>query len=163
MKDEPHGRAQNLLDVARVEGLNAADQAWLDSHLDACGNCRLYAESLERTVAALRTHFVPLNPRLLETTRKRLLVRAHELREQEARMRALWVSCALSWVLGLLSAPLLWWGLEWIGQRTSLPKPWWYLAFVFWWMMPAVVAGGVLTWRHTRAAAENGYAATRTR
>lgn len=163
MKDELHGRAQNLLDVARVEGLSAADQEWLDSHLDACGDCRLYAKSLECTVAALRTHSVPLNPRLLETTRKRLLVRAHELREQEARMRALWVSCALSWVLGLLSAPLLWWGLVWIGQHTSLPKPWWYLAFVFWWMMPAVVAGGVLTWHHTRAAAENGFAATRTR
>jgi anti-sigma factor RsiW len=116
MNGERHERAQKLLAAARVEGLTAAERAWLDSHLEACGDCSVYAESLERAIAALRTFQAPVDSALMEATRRRLHLRARELHEQEVRMRALWMACGLSWVLGVLTAPLLWWGLEWIGQ-----------------------------------------------
>ena len=136
MKDELHAQAQRFIDAAQVEGLNAGDQAWLKSHLDACGECRIYAESLERTVAALRSFQTPVDPALVEATRRRLYVRARELREHESRMRALWMACSLSWVLGVLTAPLLWWGLEWIGQHVGAPRTIWITALVLWWLTP---------------------------
>jgi hypothetical protein len=97
-------------------------------------------------------------PGLLEATRRRVAVRAHELREHEARMRALWVSCALSWVLGAISAPLLWWGLEWLGARIAFPKPIWYSLFVLSWIVPAALTAAGLVWRQVRARGQNGYA-----
>ena len=46
MSGEHHERAHELLAAAQVEGLSAADQAWLDSHLDGCADCRVYAKPL---------------------------------------------------------------------------------------------------------------------
>lgn len=157
MNPEHHERARELLMAARVGSLIEADQTWLDSHLDGCADCRVYAETLEAAVAAVRAFQAAVDPALTEATRQRLRVRAHELREQEARMRALWVACGLSWVLGVLTAPLLWWGLEWIGQRLVLPKPVWVTAFLFSWIVPAAVVAALLAWRQSRAANHNGY------
>jgi hypothetical protein len=158
MNGEHHERARKLLAAARVEGLGAEERTWLDSHLDVCGDCRVYAESFERAVAAVRSFQAPVDPALMEATRRRLHVRASELCEHEARMRALWMACGLSWVLGLLTAPLLWWGLEWIGQRFLVPQPVWVTAFLFSWIVPAAVVAAVLAWRQSHAANQNGYA-----
>ena len=160
MNGEHHERARKLLAAARVEGLSAADQAWLESHLDDCGDCRTYAESLERTVAALRSFPAPVDPALVEATHRRLRLRASELREHEARMWALWATCALSWILGALSAPLLWWGFEWIGQHIDAPKAVWIAAFVLWWLTPAAVVGAVVACHRSRGLRENGREAT---
>jgi anti-sigma factor RsiW len=160
MKGESHERAQKLLVAARVEGLSAADQAWLDSHLTACAGCTAQAESLERAVAALRSFQAPVNPAIVDETHRRLHLRAQELREHEARMWALGLACALSWVVGVLTAPLVWWGLEWIGEHVGIPKPVWVGVFLISWVMPAVVIAAVLTWRREFAAARNGDPAT---
>jgi anti-sigma factor RsiW len=158
MNNEHHERARMLLAAARVEGLKAAERAWLESHLEACGDCRVHAESLERAVAAVRSFQAAVDPTLLEATRRRLRVRAHELREHEARMRALWMACGLSWVLGALTAPLLWWGVEWIGQRFVTPPPVWVTAFLFSWVVPGAVVAAVLVWRRSSTPAEDEYA-----
>jgi anti-sigma factor RsiW len=158
MNNEHHERARMLLAAARVEGLKAAERAWLGSHLDACGDCRVYAESLDRAVAVVRSFQAPVDPALMEATRRRLHLRAREIREHEARMRALWMACGLSWVLGVLTAPLLWWGLEWIGHRFLVPQPVWVTAFLFSWIVPAAVVAAALAWRQSRAADQNGYA-----
>jgi anti-sigma factor RsiW len=157
MNGDHHEWARKLLAAVRVEGLSAAERALLDSHLGACGDCRIYAESLETAVAALRSFQAPVNPALVEATRRRLHLRASELREHEARMRALWLACALSWVVGVLTAPLLWWGLEWIGQRFAVPQPVWVTAFVFSWIVPAAGVAAALVWRQSHAANHNGY------
>jgi anti-sigma factor RsiW len=158
MNGEHHERARELLAAARVEGLSAADQAWLGSHLDACADCRVYAELLERAITAVRAFQAPVDPALTEATRRRLQLRARELREHESRMRALWVACGLSWVLGVLTAPLLWWGLEWIGQRFAVPQPVWVTAFLSSWIVPAAGVAAVLVWRQSHAANQHGYA-----
>lgn len=157
MKDQAHERARKLLEASRVEGITPDDQAWLNSHLESCAGCESYAESLEHTLATLRLFQMPINPAIVDKTRRRLHLRARELHEHEARMRALWLACAVSWVVGVGSAPLVWWGLEWIGQHIALPRPVWFLAFALWWIAPAVVVAAVLTWRRSRAATENGY------
>jgi anti-sigma factor RsiW len=158
MKDESHERAQKLLVAARVESLRAAEQAWLDSHLAACGDCRTYAESLERTLAALHSFHAPVNPALVDATRRRVQLRALELRRQEAGLRTLWVSCALSWLLGVASAPLLWWAFQWAGQRLDIPRVVWITAFGFWWLTPAVAVGAALAWQGTSTWQENAEA-----
>lgn len=156
MKDNAHAQARLLLDTAAIEGIPATDQAWLDAHLEACPDCSAYSEGIVGTISALRTIPVSMPARMVEVTRQRVRMRARELREQKARMSALWISCALSWVLGVVSAPVLWWGVEWIGQRLALPKPVWVLAFVFWWFVPAALMALVLPWRKLRQEAEEG-------
>jgi anti-sigma factor RsiW len=160
MKEDIHQKAESLIAAAGVEGLSPAQRAWLESHLAECAPCAGRAASLERVVASLRAVPISLDPAVVEATRRRLRLRARELREQQSRMRGLWMACALSWMLGALSAPLLWWGLEWLGERVALPQPVWVMAFLMWWVVPAALIGAVLAWRRTRAATENGHAAT---
>ena len=156
MSEDVHQRAERLISTSRVEGISSADRDWLSSHLEGCVRCSEHAAALERVVATLRSVSISPDARLVEATRRRVQARAHEMREHDARMRALWMSCALSWMLGAVSAPLLWRGLEWIGQRLALPQPVQVVAFAFWWIIPAVVVAAALTWRRSRAPVENG-------
>jgi anti-sigma factor RsiW len=156
MRDNAHAQAKLLLDTAAIEGIPATDRAWLDAHLEACPDCSAYSATIGATVSALRAIPVSIPPQLVEVTRRRARTHAHELREQRARMSALWITCALSWVLGTVSAPVLWWGVEWIGQRFALPQPVWVLAFVFWWFAPATLMASVLTWQKFRQGTEEG-------
>jgi anti-sigma factor RsiW len=159
MKGEHHERAKQLMDVSAVEGISGADQTWLDTHLESCPGCAAYEESVRRTISTLRAVSVALDPTVVEATRLRVRLRAHELREQQSRMRVLWTVCGLSWAMGVASAPLLWWGLEWIGERFAMPWPVWLVAFAFSWIVPAVVVAAVLVWRRAMRAAQNGQAA----
>ena len=160
MKEENHWRAKQLIDVTQLEGLSAADRAWLDEHLQNCASCRELAQATARAIQSLRSVLVGVNPALVSKTQIRVHLRAQELREQQARMRTLWVSCALSWVLGAVSAPLLWQGFEWLGRRIALPEAIWITAFALWWLTPAVVVGTVLAWQRSHASSETGHAAT---
>ena len=163
MKGEHHERAKLLLDISVVEGVSEAEQGWLSTHLEGCLGCAAYAESLSRTVAAMRSLPAALDPEVVEATRLRVRVRAHQLREHQSRMRALWVACGLSWLLGVVSAPLLWWGVQWIGERLAVPEPARVAAFLFTWMAPATVIAALLVWRRAQTAGENGRSLARIR
>jgi hypothetical protein len=156
MSEDIHKKAERLIAAARVEGISDAERAWLSSHLESCGRCSAYAETLKRAVEALRSIAVFPRPALLETTRWRIEMRARELREERSRMRALWIACGASWVLGALTAPLLWQGFAWAGRHLALPDLVWQAAFVLWWLVPAAVTGGALAWWSTRGAGERG-------
>jgi anti-sigma factor RsiW len=158
MSEDLHQRARQLVAAARVEGISDAEQAWLEAHVQECAPCSEYASSLERTIGGVRSLAAPPDPALVEATRQRVHLRARELREHEARTRALWLSCGLSWILGAFSAPLVWQGLEWIGQHIALPDLVWQTAFVLWWFVPAAVVGAVFVWHRAHALGENGYA-----
>ena len=96
----------------------------------------------EHALQALRSNSVSVDPALVSTTQARVRLRARELRENQVRMRALWISCALSWVLGVASAPLVWRAFHWIGLHAALPKMIWESAFALWWLLPAGCGGG---------------------
>jgi anti-sigma factor RsiW len=159
MKGEHHEQAKQLLDASAVEGISGADQTWLDAHLESCPGCAAYGESVRRALSALRSLSVALDPAVVEATRLRVRQRAHELREHQSRMRALWMACGLSWAMGVVSAPLLWWGLEWVGERIAVSWPVWFTVFAFSWIVPAVVVAAALAWRRAMRAAQNGQAA----
>jgi predicted anti-sigma-YlaC factor YlaD len=159
MSEHLHKHTRQLLAAARVEGISDAEQAWLETHMQECVQCGEYASSLERTIRGVRSLAAPPDPALVETTRRRVHFRARELREHEARTRALWLSCALSWILGAFSAPLLWRGFEWIGHRIALPDLVWQTGFLLWWFVPAAVVGAVFVGHRAHTSSENGYAA----
>ena len=156
MTEDVHQQAEHLLAVSRLEGISAAERAWLEAHLESCLLCAEYAAALERAITSLRAVSIPLDPALVRATQFRVRLRARELHERESRMRGLWISCALSWVSGVLSAPLLWWGLQWIGHHMALPDLAWQTAFILWWVMPAAATAAVLAGLRARAARENG-------
>ena len=153
MSEDAHQRAERLISTSKVEGISSADREWLDGHMESCARCSERAAALEQVVTTLRSVSIPPAPAVVEAARRRVRIRAAEMREQQIRLRALWVACAISWASGVLSAPLIWWGLRWVGERLDLPSAVWMMAFVLWWTLPAAGAAAAFTWARRRSAA----------
>jgi anti-sigma factor RsiW len=150
MSEDIHKKAENLTAASRVEGISKTEREWLRAHLEECTRCAARAEALEKTLAALRSNPVMLDPAVVEATRCRVRARALELREQQSRQRGLWMSCVLSWLFGALSAPPLWFAFKWMGQHFDLPEPVWVMALAIYWVVPAAAGAAALAWRRSR-------------
>ena len=142
MPDDIHARAQHLIEREAVEGLAPAERQWLQQHLEQCELCAGLAGQTERAIHNLRSISVPLPPDLAARTQFRVYLRAQELRPGR-RASVLWISVALSWMLGIASAPLVWRGFEWAGRVAGLPTVWLKLTFGLWWGVPAAIAAGI--------------------
>jgi hypothetical protein len=151
-----HEQARWLIDKKQVEGLSAEEHDWLEAHLESCAHCRKQALETERVLCALRSAAPRCDVALALATQMRARVRARELNENAARLRALWISCALSWVLGVVSAPLLWRACAWIGYRWAISRVVWMMGFALFWVAPAAVAGAIIAWRQARRAVTSG-------
>ena len=147
MSEEIHQRALQLIDKMRVEGLTAAEREELEAHLDICAHCGKRARETELALRAFRAAAPRFDGSLLQRTQTQVRVRAREIAENAARLRALWISCTLSWVLGVVSAPLMWRGFEWIGHRLALSRVVWITGFALAWVAPAGVAAAIIAWR----------------
>jgi len=148
--DELHERARRLIDMERVEGLASEDRRWLADHLAACETCAGRAAQTEATLRALKTAPVSLPGGLAASAQLVVRRRAEELRAQHTRNVALAIGCALSWVLGVASAPLVWKVCAWLGATFDLPRAVWVLGFVTWWFVPLAVMGLVILWLRRR-------------
>ena len=153
MSEDIHERAIELFDKMQVEGITTEERDWLEPHLESCAQCRKQALETERALRALRSAAPRLDTTLVLTTQMRARIRARELVENAARMRALWVSCSLSWVLGVVSAPLLWRGFEWMGHSLAISRAVWMTGFALCWVAPAVVVASVIIWRQAYGSA----------
>jgi hypothetical protein len=156
MSKDVHQRAERLIVANRVEGLSASDQEWLDQHLESCTPCAQRADSTEQAVRSLRSLSVRVGPGLIRATRLRVHARALELCERRTQMTLLWVSCALSWVMGALSAPFVWRAFAWLGERSRIPAFAWQLGFALWWALPAAAVTVVLVMRRSQAVSGTG-------
>jgi hypothetical protein len=154
MSEDVHQRAERLIAANRVEGLSASDREWLNLHLENCSRCAKRADSTEQALRSLRSVSVRVGPGLIRATRLRVHARALELHERRTQMTMLWVSCALSWILGALSAPFVWRVFAWLGVHYKLPAIAWQLGFALWWALPAAAVAVVLVMR--RAQTEGG-------
>ena len=152
MNHDVHRRAEQLMDALRVEGVSVADREWLEGHLEECDRCRAHAQANESALRKLRSLPVCVTPGLVKATQARVHLRARELNEDQIRLRALWISCAISWVLGVASAPLVWRAFEWIGRYSALPKLIWEAGFVLWWLVPAGAVAALAAWQRRRVA-----------
>ena len=140
MNENLHQRAQRLLVESLVEGISAPDQTWLGQHLRECADCAREAAVTQGSLQALRGVPVTVPRDLVARTQLRVRLRAQEVDASSRSGVLLWVITAASWLLGVLSAPLVWRGFAWVGAQLNLPKPVLELGFVLWWAVPALIA-----------------------
>lgn len=159
MNQNVHERAQALFTQGLVEGLSPSDQSWLDAHLRDCVECAEQTASTRELLRAFRGVPVEMPRDLAARTQMRVRLRAQQFTENTSAGPILWVITAASWLLGVLSAPLVWRGFSWVGAELNLPKTVLELGFVLWWTVPALVAVAAVL--HQRAAAQPGMAAPR--
>jgi hypothetical protein len=160
MNEEVHGRAADLIAQQHVEEIPPAERDWLERHLQDCHQCAAFAMSTHQALQSLRSFSVSVPPALARRTQMRVHLRIHELAESRRRLCALWVSCALSWVVGVASAPLVWRAFAWLGRESRLPAFAWQAGFVLWWFIPAGAALGMILWYKARAGEEHAGART---
>jgi hypothetical protein len=140
MSENIHQRAEQLFAQSLVEGLSSADQAWLEAHVRECPECARQTASTQELLRALRNVPVAIPRDLAARTQLRVHLRAQESAQRSTSGTVLWIITAASWLLGVLSAPLVWRGFAWLGVEFNLPKPMLELGFVLWWAVPALVA-----------------------
>ena len=144
MTQDIHDRARHLIAAARVEGISAADQAWLEEHLEDCTGCAQKAAEIRHALEALRWMAVSADPGMVRATRLQVRMRARELDESRSRSLLLWASGVLTTAVGMVTLPLLWSGFAWLGERLSLPAGVWQPVFLVTWFLPAVVVALIL-------------------
>jgi anti-sigma factor RsiW len=158
MSADVHANAGQLIAQARVEGISAAEQSWLQQHLAECERCAEQAHATEEAIRALRGVAIPLPRTLASRAQMRVRLRAQELREREPQRRLLWFTCGMSWALGVASAPYVWRIFEWLGKHTGIPKLALEMGFGLWWAIPALFAAAIVLMESTRQASENDWA-----
>jgi len=149
MNETPHARAQKLFAQSLVEGMAPAEQSWLEAHLRECMECAAETATTRDLLSALRSLPVAVPSNLAARTQLKVRLRAQQTAETAPSSTMLWIITAVSWLLGILSAPLVWRGFAWLGERANLPKLVLELGFVLWWAVPALIALAVVL--HQRA------------
>jgi hypothetical protein len=152
MNENFHQRAQRLLAESLVEGIVAPDQAWLGQHLRECANCASEAAATQEALQALRRVPVAVPRDLVARTQMRVHLRAQQAGESSRSGLLLSVITGASWLLGVLSAPLIWRGFAWFGGQFGVPRLALEMGFVLWWTVPALVAVAAVLYQ--RAAAQ---------
>jgi hypothetical protein len=142
-----HERASQLLTQRRIEPLSRENGQWLAAHLAECESCAAADARTSTALSALRTMQINVPRNLASRTQLRVRLRAEELREHGPANRLTWAVAAMSWILGLATAPLVWRGFEWIGAHTGTPKLVLQFGFVLWWGLPALLAAGIVLWK----------------
>jgi hypothetical protein len=155
MNENLHTRAEKLIAQERIEGISQAGRDWLAAHLRECPTCAQIAQQTSDALRVLRGMPVPFPRGLAARTQFRVQLRAQELREREPKRRLLWIMCAMSWALGIATAPYVWRAFEWTGERLSLPRLVWEMGFGLWWTIPALIAAAVVVMENLRLAHEN--------
>jgi hypothetical protein len=158
MNENLHARAEKLIAQERIEGISQPECAWLAVHLRECPSCAQIAQQTSNALSALRGMPILLPRGLAARTQFRVQLRAQEMREREPKRRLLWIMCAMSWVLGIATAPYVWRAFEWAGDRMGLPRLIWEMGFGLWWTIPALAAAAVVLMENFRQANERDQA-----
>lgn len=140
MKERTHERAQKLIAQRHIEYVSSEDERWLNAHFAECESCSAEKRQLRESLSALRAMHLDLPRNLASRTQFRVRMRAEELREKEPAKKFIWAIAAVSWVLGVATAPLVWHGVEWLGQTTGAPRLLLLAGFVLWWSVPPLIA-----------------------
>ena len=150
-QDAIHTRAQALIAKELVEGISVSDQGWLGEHMRECAECSAVAAATGRALRSLKSMQIALPEGLARKTQFRVRLRAQQISHEAPRRRLLWASCGASWLFGAVSAPYVWHGLQWLGERTALPRVVPELGFGLWWALPAIVAAAVIFVENARS------------
>ena len=140
MKNDLHAQAKEFMVRRHVEVLSVDDERWLSAHLAECESCAAEQRHLRESLSALRTMHLDLPTNLASRAQFRVRMRAEELREKEPARKFVWAIAAVSWALGVATAPWVWHGVEWLGQETGAPRLLLQAGFVMWWSVPPLIA-----------------------
>lgn len=149
-----HERARRFIDREQIEGLDQEEHRWLEDHLATCEACAARSASTETALKALKSISVPIPHGLAASTSSCIREKAVQLKHRRARSVALIAGCAVSWAVGVASAPLVWRLCEWAGTSLALPRIVWEMGFLTWWLVPAAAGGLVILWVNARAERE---------
>lgn len=152
MTETLHSRAQQLFAQSLAEALSHADRTWLDQHLRSCPDCAREILHTQELLGALRRVPIVMPRDLAARTQLRVRLRAQESAQTSHRSLLLWLITAMSWLLGIFSAPLVWRAFAWVGAELSLPKLLMEIGFVLWWTVPPLLAAGVILHQKALAA-----------
>ncbi len=144
MNEDVHARAEHLILNDHLERISPHEREWLDQHLAGCPDCDGLAAATEAALRSFCAVSVPLPASLARRTQLRVYLRMEELQARERGGWAFWISCGLSWGLGIASAPYVWRGFEWAGHHIGVPNIVCQMGFGLWWALPALVATGVV-------------------
>ena len=158
MTENFHDRAQQLFSQSLIEGLSSSEQAWLETHLRECPTCAQQTAVTQDLLRALRSVPVATPSDLATRTQLRVRLRVQEFAATSSSGTLLWIITVASWLLGVLSAPLIWRVFAWLGMHFNLPKPVLEFGFVLWWAVPALIALAAVL--HQRGA-DNGIRTSR--
>jgi hypothetical protein len=144
MTNDLHTRAKHLIAQQPIEPVSSDDERWLNTHLSECESCAADQRQLRESLSALRAMHIEMPRNLASRTQMRVRIRAEELREHGPANRLIWAVAVVSWVFGLATAPFVWRGFEWLGGELHLPKLVWAAGVVLWWIVPGLVAAGMV-------------------
>jgi len=161
MTRNPHEEARELIALAAGEALSGAQQSQLRTHLEACTECRDYAEAAGRGVRALHSLPLAADSRLVRATQMRVRFHADRLRQAQERIWLTAVVCLGVGFSAALTAPLLWRLFAWIGEGAEIPGPVWQAGFVFFAIAPVLVVSVLLLARGTHLADEGQHSPKR--
>jgi hypothetical protein len=156
--DHTHVRAEQLIARDLVEGISESERAWLDHHLRGCERCTATNAATNAALRSLKSVAIAVPTDLARTTQFRVRLRAQQRMGAAPRRRALWIACGASWAFGVVTAPLVWRGLQAMAQHFSLASPVPEMAFGLWWALPAIVAGAIVLAENARWQRERGVA-----
>jgi len=150
MSSDIHVRAQQLIAKLHVEGASPEEQSRLAAHLSECEVCSSFEAQTAKALAAFRCMHVEVPQNLAARTQLRVRLRAEELPVRDGSSALLWSIAAVSWLLGLASAPLVWRGFAWLGGEFRLPDLVWQAGVILWWLVPGLVAVGAVVMQKRR-------------
>jgi hypothetical protein len=140
MKNDLHAQAKEFIARRHVESLSPEDEGWLNAHLAVCESCAVEQRQLNESLSALRAMHLELPLNLASRTQARVRMHAEGLREREPARKFVWAIAAVSWALGVATAPWVWRGVEWLGQATGAPHVLLQAGFIMWWSVPPLIA-----------------------
>jgi sterol desaturase/sphingolipid hydroxylase (fatty acid hydroxylase superfamily) len=140
MKTDLHSQAKDFIRRQHVEFLSPEEQRWLNAHLAECESCAQENFRLDGALCLLRGMHLDLPRNLASRTQFRVRMRSEELREKEPAKKFVWLIAAVSWALGVATAPWVWHGVEWLGQETGAPRLLLQAGFLLWWSVPPLIA-----------------------
>jgi predicted anti-sigma-YlaC factor YlaD len=149
MTGNDHERAREIVALAGAGDLSGKEQSWLRVHLQGCSACRTYADAAGQMIGALQSDFLSSDFALVRATQMRLRSRAVELRQRRERLWLICTACVFVGLSAAITTPFIWRAFEWIGVWAGVSNSVWQAGFTFFWVVPSLVAGGVLLARGT--------------
>ena len=151
-----HEEARQL--IALGESLSDSEQKRLRAHLDACAECRSFADAASRVVTALRSLPLAADARLVRATQMRVRFHAAHVRENRERMWLVALACLSVGTSTAFTIPLLWRLFAWLGEMAGVAAPVWEAGFAIFFVTPALIVSLVLLARGTHLTSNGQHA-----